>query len=82
MATDFPAIVEALKDRCACLMANHGMLAYGCNLKHALAMAIELETLAEQYWRALSLGQLKLLPDEEMRRVLEKFARYGQTSGD
>ena len=72
------AIVVALKDRCACLMAHHGMLVYGRNLKHALALSIELETLAEQYWRALQLGQVKLLPGDEMRRVLEKFAGYGQ----
>ena len=72
------AIVQALKNRCACLMAHHGMLVYGQNLKHALALAIELETLAEHYWRALQLGQVKLLPADEMRRVLEKFAAYGQ----
>ncbi|MBK9622996.1 MAG: class II aldolase/adducin family protein [Rhodocyclaceae bacterium] len=72
------AIIAALKDRCASLMAHHGMLVYGQNLKHALALAIELETLAEQYWRALQLGQPKLLPGDEMRRVLDKFAGYGQ----
>jgi L-fuculose-phosphate aldolase len=60
-------------------MAHHGMLVYGQNLKHALALAMELETLAEQYWRTLQLGQVKLLPADEMRRVLEKFASYGQT---
>ena len=74
------AIVEALKDRCACLMAHHGMVAYGANLKHALALAIELESLAEQYWRTFQLGPVKLLPDMEIARVLEKFANYGQQS--
>ena len=74
------AIVEALKDRCACLMAHHGMLVYGANLKHALALAIELESLAEQYWRTFQLGPVKLLPDMEIVRVLEKFATYGQQS--
>ena len=72
------AIVNALQDRCACLLAHHGMVVYGQNLKHALALAIELETLAEQYWRTLQLGHAKLLPAAEMRRVLEKFATYGQ----
>ena len=74
------AIVEALKDRCACLMAHHGMLVYGANLKHALALAIELESLAEQYWRTFQLGPVKLLPDMEIARVVEKFANYGQQS--
>ena len=72
------AIVEALKDRCACLMAHHGMLVYGANLKHALALAIELESLAEQYWRTFQLGPVKLLPDTEIACVVEKFASYGQ----
>ena len=72
------AIVEALKGRCACLMAHHGMVVYGANLKHAFALAIELESLAEQYWRTFQLGPVKLLPDLEIARVVEKFANYGQ----
>ena len=74
------AILRALIDRCGCLMAHHGMVVYGHDLKHALALAIELETLAEQYWRVLQLGVPKLLSEEEMARVLEKFARYGQSA--
>ena len=72
------AIVRALEQRCGCLMAHHGMVVYGQNLKHALALAVELETLAEQYWRVLQLGTPKLLNADEMDRVLEKFAHYGQ----
>ena len=44
----------------------------------ALALAIELEELCEQYWRACQLGQPVLLNDDEMAAVLEKFAGYGQ----
>lgn len=54
------------------------MLAVGRDLKQALALALELETLAEQYWRVLQLGAPRLLPEEEMERVLEKFSGYGQ----
>ena len=72
------AIVSALKDRCACLMANHGMVVYGDDLDHALKLAVELETLCEQYWRALQIGEPKLLSADEMARVLEKFGGYGQ----
>ena len=72
------AIISALDARCACLMAHHGMVVFGRDADHALALAIELETLCEQYWRVLQLGAPKLLPAEEMIRVLEKFATYGQ----
>ena len=72
------AILIAMRDRKACLIANHGMLVCSANLKRALALAIELESLAEQYWRVLQLGTPILLGDEEMKRVLVKFSSYGQ----
>ncbi len=72
------AITSALDARCACLMAHHGMVVFGRDTDHALALAIELETLCEQYWRVLQLGAPKLLPAEEMTRVIVKFATYGQ----
>jgi L-fuculose-phosphate aldolase len=71
-------MLKALEDRSACLMAQHGMTVFGCDLDQALAHAIELETLAEQYWRVLQIGQPRLLPPEEMIVVLEKFKTYGQ----
>jgi len=70
--------LKALAGRSACLLAHHGMLAVGRDLKQALALALELETLAEQYWRVLQIGEPRLLPEEEMERVLEKFSGYGQ----
>ena len=72
------AALKALSGRSACLLAHHGMLAVGGDLKQALALAVELETLCEQYWRVLQLGEPRLLPPAEMARVLEKFAAYGQ----
>jgi L-fuculose-phosphate aldolase len=72
------AVVAALDGRCACLMAHHGMVVFGRDCDHALALAVELETLCEQYWRVLQLGKPKLLAAAEMKRVLEKFAGYGQ----
>jgi len=72
------AVVRALDGRCACLMAHHGMVVFGRDCGHALALAVELETLCEQYWRALQLGAARLLPADEMERVLAKFAGYGQ----
>jgi len=72
--------VAALSGRRACLLANHGMIAIGASLDATLALAVEVESLAEMYWRALQIGEPVPLPDEEMERVLEKFATYGQQS--
>ena len=72
------AAMEAMQDRKACLLANHGLLVTGRDLDEALALAIELEELCEQYWRACQLGQPALLSSAEMDAVLEKFAGYGQ----
>ncbi len=72
------AVLAALHERRACLMAHHGMVVFGRDLEQALALAVELETLCEQYWRVLQLGPAKLLAAEEMQCVLEKFASYGQ----
>ena len=70
--------VAALEGRDACLLANHGMIAIGASLAKALALAVEVETLAEMYWRALQVGEPVLLSDAEMDVVLEKFRTYGQ----
>jgi L-fuculose-phosphate aldolase len=70
--------VAALEDRRACLLANHGMIALGADLASAFRLAIEVETLAETYWRALQLGEPTILDAAEMARVLEKFVTYGR----
>ena len=72
------AAIKAMEARCACLLANHGMLVFGKNLAQALDLGIELETLCEQYWRACQLGEPVLLDAAEMATVLEKFSSYGQ----
>ncbi len=76
------AMLIALQDRNACLMAHHGMVVYGRDLKHALALAVELETLCEQYWRVLQLGEPKLLTAAQMAEVMVKFAGYGQQDSE
>jgi L-fuculose-phosphate aldolase len=76
------AVLAALQGRSACLMANHGLIAVGGSLDAALALAVEVEALCAQYWRAKLLGEPVLLDDAEMERVLERFRDYGQTSGD
>jgi len=74
------AALAAMAQRNACLLANHGMLVFGQQLDQALDLAIELEALCEQYWRACQLGEPVLLDEREMATVLEKFAHYGQQS--
>lgn len=74
--------LEALKDRKACLLANHGMIAIGPNLKKALALAVEVETLAAMYWRTLQVGKPVILPDDEIARVGEKFGTMGYGAVD
>ena len=72
-------ILGALENRHACLLANHGMVCVGPNLKKAAWLAVEIEALAAQYWRALQIGVPHVLPDDEIARVMEKFKSYGQT---
>lgn len=68
--------IAALSGRKACLLANHGMIACGADLDAALALAVEVETLARQYWQALQVGKPKLLTRKQMAEVLEKFGNY------
>lgn len=70
--------LRALDGRHACLLANHGMICMADGLEAALDLAVEVETLAQQYWRALQIGTPQILPAEEMRTVLEKFRTYGK----
>lgn len=66
--------VEAIKGHLACLLANHGMIAMGRSLQHALDLTVKLETLARQYILACQVGEPVLLDEEEL---VEVHARYG-----
>ncbi len=68
--------LAALEGRRACLLANHGMVAFGADLDRALALAVEVEALARQYWQALQLGRPKLLTRKQMAEAIGKFADY------
>jgi len=70
--------VEALRDRKACLLANHGMITLGRDLDEAMAIAIELESLCQQYLIARQVGNPTLLSEEEMQAVIERFKSYGK----
>lgn len=72
------AALEALEDRKACLLGNHGVIALGDTVEKALKLAQEVENLATQYILARQLGGPAILSDREMDTVLEKFRTYGQ----
>lgn len=70
--------LKALQDRRACLLANHGMIVLGETLTQALDIAVEVENLCEQYWRALQIGKPHILSEEEMADVFQSFKGYGK----
>jgi L-fuculose-phosphate aldolase len=69
--------LAALKGRTCCLLANHGMIATGPDLAKAMWLAVELETIARQYYYTLALGGPVVLPDAEIAQVIERFKDYG-----
>ncbi|TIR22496.1 MAG: L-fuculose-phosphate aldolase [Mesorhizobium sp.] len=74
--------VEALRDRKACLLAQHGMIAVGSSLAQAMWLAVEVETLARQYHGALQIGEPPILSDEEIENVIKRMASYGLRDND
>jgi L-fuculose-phosphate aldolase len=69
-------IIKALKNRSACLIANHGQVAFGSNLGKAFELAQEIENICHQYINALRIGIPKILSKKEMKIVLGKFKNY------
>ena len=69
-------IINALEDRKACLMSNHGQVAFGENLESAFELAEELENICHQYINTLKLGEPKILSSSEMDVILEKVKNY------
>ncbi|MBE6831792.1 MAG: L-fuculose-phosphate aldolase [Ruminococcaceae bacterium] len=69
---------EAMKDRKAVLLANHGLVAGGAHLAEAFAVTEEIEFCCELYYRTKSIGEPVILPNDEMERMLERFKNYGK----
>lgn len=70
-------LLRALAGRRAALMANHGLVVLGADLRQALSLTAEAETLATLYWRALCAGRPTILSATEMSGVLQKFRAFG-----
>jgi L-fuculose-phosphate aldolase len=69
-------IIKALNNRSACLIANHGQVAFGDNLEKTFELAQEIENICHQYINALRIGIPKILSKKEMKIVLGKFKNY------
>jgi len=73
------AVVQALSDRNACLLAHHGLVAAGATLAQAMKIAIEIESLCEVYLKALAVAEPTRLTAAQMAEVLDKFSSYGRS---
>ena len=64
------------------LLANHGMLAAGTDIKEAFSLAMTMEWCAELQWRCMCAGKPNVLTDEQMAEAIKRYQSYGQTTGD
>ena len=71
------ACAEAIRDRSACLLANHGMILHAKSVDAAISDAILLEQLCRQYLLALSAGKPVLLTAKQIAEARERFKTYG-----
>jgi L-fuculose-phosphate aldolase len=69
---------EAMKDRKAVILANHGLLAGAKDLANTFNIIEEIEYCSEIYYRAKSIGEPIILDDKEMELMEVKFQAYGQ----
>ena len=72
------AMVEAMHERKACLLATHGVVSAGATLREAMKVMTEIESLCQTYLAALAVGEPALLSGAEMAAVIERFRGYGQ----
>lgn len=69
--------LEALEGRTGCLLANHGVIATGSSLAKAMWLAVEIETLAKQYFYSALLGGAAILTNEQIDETIKGMANYG-----
>lgn len=70
---------EAMKERNAAFMANHGLIAGGSDILNAFNIVEQIEQCAEVYVKARAIGTPVLLENDEMTRMIDSFNNsYGQ----
>ena len=72
--------VEALRDRAAALMANHGAIVHSGDLGAAVENSILLEWACTVYWRAAAIGNPRALDDDQREAVLDAVLQRGYGS--
>lgn len=70
--------VAACKGSRAVTLANHGLVAYGVDLKRAFSLAVSLENVARIQWQCLCTGRMNVLTKEQIDNVLVRLQTYGQ----
>jgi L-fuculose-phosphate aldolase len=71
--------VAAMKGRFGAILQNHGATTYGESLTKAYTRSVYLEWICQMYYQARLLGDPNVLPDDEIERVGQKLAGYGQS---
>ena len=69
-------VVNSAKNRNGCLIANHGQICFGKNIKEAMHFSQALEKLSKQYYFCILSKKLKKLNKKEMNEVLKIFPSY------
>lgn len=68
---------DALANRAACLLGNHGMICHGTDLQRAVAHAERLEILCRHYVLARQLGEPDLLTDDQWEEFFAQLRKTG-----
>ena len=72
-------VIEALGDKPACLMANHGAVAVGSDIDVAFKVCTVLEMTAKIYYKALCIGNPQPIDDEKVAFMVDFVTnQYGQ----
>jgi L-fuculose-phosphate aldolase len=71
------ATLDALQDRSAALMANHGAIVHGTSLDSAVEQTLLLEWACGVYWHASALGPPRALDQDQQQGVVEAAVRTG-----
>ena len=73
------SVAEAIKGRMGALIANHGSIAMGRDLREALIAATVLEKTAQIWIDVQALGEAKRISDEDCAKFYDFFMnKYGQ----
>ena len=68
--------LDAIGNRNAVLLGNHGLIALGTDIQKAFSTAEHLEFVSEIYYLTKTLGEPKLLSQDQMDEVMKKFNTY------